>query len=223
MKDLEHHLDEKTHVIWDWNGTLLNDIEMCVDIISSLLNRYGYPAVTVEEYRKKFRFPVREYYKDIGFDLEKISFEDISREFISSYNAKVAECRLFHGTPELLDRLNERGLTHSVLSAAHEGDLRNLLGDHRLTEHFLHIYGLGDHYAASKTERGRQLIAALDTPRENIIMIGDTDHDVEVARAMGVDILLFGDGHQCPTRLIEAHPRVVLRCEKGGPVQLYQR
>jgi phosphoglycolate phosphatase len=66
------------------------------------------------------------------------------------------------------------------------------------------------------------LIEALDVPREAVIMIGDTDHDVEVARAIGVDILLFGDGHQCPTRLVKAHPRVVLRCEKGGPVQLYQ-
>lgn len=223
MKDLDRFLENKSHVIWDWNGTLLNDIEMCVGIISSLLIRYGYPGLTIDEYRQHFRFPVKQYYQDIGFDFKKIPFEIVSMEFVDAYNQQVHGCSLFHGTAALLDNLNERGLKHSVLSAAHEGDLRKLLNDHDLTGHFLNICGLGDHFAASKTARGLQLMQILDIPATEIVMIGDTDHDIEVATAMGIDILLFGDGHQCPGRLIKEHPMVLMRCPDGGSVRLYSR
>lgn len=221
MKNLERYLDKKSHIIWDWNGTLLNDIDMCVSIISSLLIRYGYPALTVDEYRQRFRFPIRQYYQDIGFDFNKVPFETISLEFVDTYNRQVHGCSLFHGTATLLDELNARGLKHSVLSAAHESDLKKLLNDHDLTEHFLNVYGLGDHFAASKTERGLQLIKELNTSTDEIVMIGDTNHDIEVATAMGIDILLFGDGHQCPVRLLKEHPMVLMRCPDGGSVRLY--
>lgn len=221
MHALEQFLDDKTHIIWDWNGTLLNDIEMCVGIISKLLTQHGYEPVSLERYRQIFRFPVRDYYIDAGFDLDKISFEELTKQFMAAYADEIANCNLFHGVADTIKRLKSCGMTHSVLSAAHEGDLRKLLDEHELSEHFLHIYGLGDHYAASKIHRGKQLIDAIRTAPEKIIMIGDTDHDVEVAKAMGIDILLFGDGHQCPTRLSKIHSKVILRCDQGGPVRLY--
>jgi phosphoglycolate phosphatase len=221
MKNLENFLEGKTHVIWDWNGTLLDDTQMCVSIISSLLTKHGYPPISIEEYRKVFRFPVREYYRDIGFEFNKVPFEVVAMEFIDAYNHRVHECSLFNGVAEVLDRLNEVGLQHSVLSAAQENDLKRLLEVHKLTEHFLHIYGISDHFAASKAARGRQLIEAISAPRNEIVMIGDTDHDIEVADEMGVDILLFADGHQCPTRLIKQHPNVLVRCRQGGNIQRY--
>lgn len=221
MKNLEQFLKGKTHVIWDWNGTLLDDIDMCVSVISGLLEKHGYPAISVEEYRRVFRFPVRDYYLEIGFEFNKVPFEVVAMEFVHAYNARVHECGLYHGVAEVLDRLNEIGLQHSVLSAAHESDLKRLLNTHNLTEHFLHIYGISDHFAASKAARGKQLIETMHVPREEIVMIGDTDHDVEVANEMGIDIFLFGDGHQCPTRLIRQHPNVLVRCRNGGDVRRY--
>jgi phosphoglycolate phosphatase len=221
MKNLDQFLRGKTHIIWDWNGTLLDDIDMCVSIISGLLERYGYPAISVEEYRKVFRFPVREYYRDIGFEFSKVPFEKVAMEFVEAYNARVHECGLFNGVTEVFNHLNERGIKHSVLSAAQEIDLKSLLHKHKLTEHFLHIYGISDHFAASKVARGMQLIEAMHIPKSEIVMIGDTDHDAEVAKEMGVDILLFGDGHQCPTRLIKQHSNVFVRCRNGGDVTRY--
>ena len=221
MKNLEQFLHGKTHVIWDWNGTLLDDIDMCVSVISSLLEKHGYPSISVEEYRKVFRFPVKEYYLDIGFEFNKVPFAVVAMEFINAYKAREHECGLYDGVADVLARLNEKGLKHSVLSAAHESDLKRLLHTHNLTEHFLHIYGISDHFAASKAARGKQLIEAMQVPRAEIVMIGDTDHDIEVANEMGIDILLFGDGHQCPTRLIKQHPNVLVRCRNGGDVRRY--
>jgi len=221
MKNFEHFLQGKTHVIWDWNGTLLDDVDMCVSLISDLLARYGYPTISSEEYRKVFRFPVREYYRDIGFDFNKVPFEVVAQEFIKAYNEKVSECGLFQGVVEVLHRLGHMGLSHSVLSAAHEKDLKKLLSIHNLTDYFLHIYGISDHFAAGKATRGKQLIDTMQVPKDQIVMIGDTDHDIEVANHMGVDIILFGDGHQCPTRLIQKHHNVLVRCRLSGDIQRY--
>ena len=55
--------------LWDWNGTLVNDVALCSQLLNSQLQRHGHaPLGGVEEYRRVFRFPIEEYYKDAGFD-----------------------------------------------------------------------------------------------------------------------------------------------------------
>ena len=61
------------HIIWDWNGTLLNDAWLFVDIMNGVLSNRKLPLITVDDYRKLFCFPVKDYYKKLGFDLENES------------------------------------------------------------------------------------------------------------------------------------------------------
>jgi phosphoglycolate phosphatase len=62
--------------------------------------------------------------------------------------------------------------------------------------HFDHVYGLTDFLANSKLERGRQLMDASGIDRAHTVLIGDTDHDVEVAQELGIDVVIYADGHQ---------------------------
>lgn len=56
-------------ILWDWNGTLLDDVQLCVDALNRLLARYGYPQrYDRDQYRAIFGFPVQEYYARAGFD-----------------------------------------------------------------------------------------------------------------------------------------------------------
>ncbi len=201
MHNLEKHFESKQHVIWDWNGTLLDDVDVCVDVINSLLQRYGHPRITRDTYRKHFRFPVMDYYRTIGFDFEKTPFETLAAEFISDYGEAAPTCLLFQGVTELLESLRSSGKTCSILSAARETQLRELTALHGIEDNFEHIYGLSDHYAVSKIERGLELIREIDIAPEKIILVGDTDHDIEVANRLGIDLVLLGDGHQEYERL----------------------
>ena len=76
------------HIIWDWNGTLLDDAWLFVDIMNGVLENRNMDTITVEKYRKIFGFPVEEYYKKLGFDLEKESFYESGLEFIRAYEKR---------------------------------------------------------------------------------------------------------------------------------------
>ena len=82
-----------SHVIWDWNGTLLDDVWLCVDIINAMLGRRGVPALDRERYRRIFDFPVPIYYERAGFDFSRETFAAAADEFCDEAARRVGECR----------------------------------------------------------------------------------------------------------------------------------
>ena len=73
------------HIIWDWNGTLLDDTWLCVEGINDSLKKRSLQTITKEIYRKVFSFPVEDYYKRLGFDFKKEPFEVAGDEFVAYY------------------------------------------------------------------------------------------------------------------------------------------
>lgn len=188
-------------IIWDWNGTLLNDAEACRRIINQVLARRGLPALSARRYQALFDFPVRTYYERIGFDFAKESFEKIGSEFIAMYEQQRHRMRLQPGARELLRTLQQRGLQQIVLSAYRHDTLVSLLKDRRLHDHFTWIVGADNHYARGKKDQGLALLQRLKLDRRTTLMIGDTMHDHEVAEAMGIDSVLLDAKHQARHRL----------------------
>lgn len=209
MDKIKEHLEEKEHVIWDWNGTLLDDIDIAVEVIGTLLVEHGLKPITREEYRGKFCFPIVEYYRRIGFSYEKESFEILAEKFISRYGKAVYACNIHPGVTDFLKELRQAGIKQSVLSAAQQSHLEEMLSHHQLIDYFDHIYGLDDHYAHSKVERGLQLIREAGIDPKKSVLIGDTDHDLEVGQKLGVDVILLADGHQTYERLNPIHTKVI--------------
>ncbi|MES2769837.1 MAG: HAD hydrolase-like protein [Bdellovibrionota bacterium] len=197
------------HVIWDWNGTLLDDLDIAVDALGALLDEHNIPRVTNDQYKNVFRFPVMEYYKDVGFDLEKVSFDYLCDRFVQEYNHKRAHlAQLFEGTPDILTAIKNQKM-QSILSAGQQGHLNDITKFLNIDHLFDNIFGLGDFYAASKIERGRQLLEVSGKDLSKTIMIGDTDHDHAVGKNLGIDILLIADGHQNYDKLKSIHHNVI--------------
>ena len=64
-------------VLWDWNGTLLDDVALCVDALNRLLRIYHYPQqYSLAQYREIFGFPIEDYYIRAGFDFSKNSYKE---------------------------------------------------------------------------------------------------------------------------------------------------
>ncbi len=209
MQNLKYILARKSHIIWDWNGTILDDVHLCIDIVSGIAERHGAEKVTRESYLRKFRFPVIEYYKELGFDLNRTSYEHLSKEFFHAYKNKVHLTRLHAGMAELIAELSDSGIKSSVLSAAKEEDLVGMLEHFSIKHLFEHVYGVSDQLAHGKIARGLDLLSKINLPCSQIVLVGDTDHDAEVAASLGVDAILLEGGHQCPDRL-SARKLVVL-------------
>ena len=157
--------------------------------------------ITLEKYREIFGFPVKDYYIKLGFDLDRESFESSGLEFIKEYEKNCFKARLYPQVISLLNELQKLEISHSILSAQHQILLDDLTQYYKIRNQFISIIGLDNHYAHSKIENGVDWIKQLEMNPKEILMIGDTDHDFEVAIAMGVDCILLSHGHNCISRL----------------------
>ncbi|TDI60053.1 MAG: HAD family hydrolase [Alphaproteobacteria bacterium] len=209
----QHNIDitQYDHIIWDWNGTLLDDVELCIDVVGKLLTAHGLPIPTVDHYREIFGFPVRDYYEALGFDFSITSFEDLADQYIADYDSRADQAPLHVGALPLLDAIAATGVEQSILSAANEAHVVEITKQFGLQDYFKHIYGIHNHHAASKQDRGLELISETGIAPARTLMIGDTIHDHEVGAAMGVDVLLVAHGHQSIQRLKNVHHMVVTK------------
>jgi len=195
------NLQKYKHIIWDWNGTLLDDVELCVNIINSLLVKRKLSAVTLEYYREIFSFPIIQYYEKLGFDFTQESFESIGTEFITEYERKRNQCSLMPDAPKTLQHIFQLGLTQSILSASKQDYLLDAVGGYGLNDTFLEINGLDNHYASSKVDIGKDFVARHKLDPATILLVGDTTHDADVAASIGADYCLIPHGHQSRKRL----------------------
>lgn len=197
------------HIIWDWNGTLLDDLDLSIAVMNGLLASRGLPLLNRARYHALFDFPVRDYYARLGFNLEGDGFERLGAEFITAYDERRLECRLHRGAEEILSAVARAGATQSILSAYRHETLVEIVGHFGLAHHFVRLTGLGNIYAGSKEELGKAWIAELGLPPAEVLMVGDTVHDLDVAGSMGADCILVAAGHHPAARLRTRHDRVV--------------
>lgn len=186
-------------VIWDWNGTLLDDVALSVRLLNRLLTGHGYAPLEggLEAYRRVFRFPIAEYYKDVGFDFARTPYEELAEEYMALYEAESTACPLQPHARAVLERLGRLGVRQVVLSASEQAMLERHLARYGLAEGvFAQVLGLSDILGVSKSQRGRSWMARSGIDPARTLMVGDTDHDREAARAMGTDCVLFSGGHQ---------------------------
>jgi phosphoglycolate phosphatase len=193
-------LDYKT-IIWDWNGTLLDDAWLGVEIMDSMLKRRNMKGLSIERYRDIFDFPVKDYYAKLGFNFSTEPFEIVGTEFIEKYNVRRFECNLRNSAKHMLAKFKEMGIKQFVLSARNHEQLDEELDFHGIHQYFEHFSGLSDNFANGKLELGMQLIKSQQIDIKKTLMIGDTIHDYEVAQALGIDCVLVQGGHQSVKRL----------------------
>lgn len=197
------------HLIWDWNGTLLDDTWLCVAVLNDLLASIGRRAIDEPVYRAHFGFPVIDFYAWLGFDVAGEGFARISERFIAGYYQQDAQCALQAQAAAVLTLAQARGWRHSVLSAQREDNLIRQVERVGLSPHFACLNGTSTIHATGKVERGQGWMARQDLSPAGALMIGDTVHDWDVAQAMGVDCLLVAHGHQAAARLAATGAPVV--------------
>ena len=193
-----------SHIIWDWNGTLLDDLNLCLEIINNLLTKYDLPLLSSKDYLDIFGFPVKDYYRKIGFNFETLSFEVISTEFITAYENGRPNCKLMPGTLVTLETLSNIGYTQSILSASKRDFLTKAVQDYGIQDYFLAINGLDNHHAAGKLDLAQVFMKTQNLDPNTTLLIGDTLHDAEIAHDLGTDCWLIPNGHHSKQRLESA-------------------
>jgi phosphoglycolate phosphatase len=189
-------------IVWDWNGTLLDDRDICIQSMNDLLRQRGLPLLTRERYLKVFNFPVKDYYQALGFDFKQEPFDVPALQFMDNYHQLLPNALLFDEVKATLAFLKERGYRQVVLSAMEQKSLVQSIRKLGIYDYFEAIAGIEDHFAHGKIDRGRLLFERLGLSGKNCLLIGDTLHDEEVASELDCSCALVANGHQSKERLM---------------------
>lgn len=198
-----------THVVWDFNGTVLDDVRLGIDCVNTMLEARGLPIIPDENaYRHVFGFPIDAYYRRLGFDFEKEDYDTVlAPEWVALYLAGEKSCPMNPGVAETIAAIRERGLSQIMLSASKIQQLEGQLTRLGLSEAFDEVLGLDNIHARSKA------FLAVEWkkrhPDARPLFVGDTEHDADVAEAIGADCVLFLGGHQ-PEELLAARGKPLI-------------
>ena len=188
-----------TYCIWDFNGTILDDVELGIYALNVLLKESGIEKVVEkEEYRKLFGFPIIDYYREVGFDFEKTPYPRLAEDWVKIYLENLDKAKLFFDVVDTFEFFKAKGIKQAVLSAS-EKDILNMQIDMLdIRAHFEEIMGIDNIYGDSKLSLARDWRKR--HPNDKVIFIGDTLHDIETAEALSADCYIVSAGHQSRER-----------------------
>lgn len=185
------------HVVWDWNGTLLDDLACCLQVTNQLLTEFDLPPLaTVAAYQRIFRFPVVDYYADLGFDTSPDgNFKAAAKRYSQLYLRASAACELHAGAAEIIRQLHAARIPQSVISASEQRALESQLAPFELSAWLEAAHGRPDGYATTKLDLAQRWLNESGLDPKLVWFIGDSAHDHEVASSLGANCLLFSGGH----------------------------
>tara|TARA_Y100001960_G_C14721143_1_gene852458 strand:- start:849 stop:1511 length:663 start_codon:yes stop_codon:yes gene_type:complete len=194
-------------IFWDWNGTIVDDTFVFVQILNILLKKYNLKPISLAFYKKHFCFPVIDFYKKLELYKNPLFFKTLNAEFIKLYNKNKLKPKLKPGVVELINLLNSNGFSQCVVSAQNNKTLHGLISYYNLSGSFEQIVGVDNDLAVGKKDLAHQLCKKYKN--KNFIVVGDTLLDHQVAKHIGADCILVDWGHYSSCRLSSSGSFVV--------------
>ena len=199
------------YILWDWNGTLLDDTQAALDTLNIMLARRGGNPIAMDFYRDHFAFPVKPFYEAIGVRLGDEDWDALAREYHDLYAAQPK--RLNFEAFAALERVKAAGVRQSVISALRQDLLDAATTFYGVAPYMEHVYGVDNLDGLSKIDRARELLARVtssvaegERSSLRVTLIGDALHDKEVSDALGVRCILCGQGSHAAWRLRQVAP-----------------
>ncbi len=188
------------HLVWDWNGTLLDDLSLVVAATNASLAELGGPAVTAEEHRRDFRRPIAEYYSGVlGRAIDEEEFARLDKAFHLAYAEGMLACGLSAGA---LEALGSWAGTQSLLSMWFHHELVPTVSRYGIDRYFARVDGLRDPVGGGP--KAPHLVAHLKAQGltgGDCVLIGDSVDDAIAASSVGARCVLYTGGFTDPTRL----------------------
>ncbi|MEH0969564.1 HAD hydrolase-like protein [Micromonospora sp. CPCC 205546] len=194
------------HLVWDWNGTLLNDLSLVVASTNAAFASVGGPAVTADEHRVRFRRPIADYYAEVlGRAVDDDAFGLLDRIFHDAYRTGLTTCELAHDAGVAMAAWPG---SQSLLSMWFHEELVPTVHTYGLTGHFVRVDGLRASVGGDrKAESLRRHLAELGVDGRDVVLIGDSIDDADAAVSVGGRAVLYTGGFTDPNRLrASGHP-----------------
>jgi phosphoglycolate phosphatase-like HAD superfamily hydrolase len=190
-------MSAEKYILWDWNGTLLDDTSAALATLNAMLRRRGVGEIGLEFYRDNFAFPVRPFYEAIGMVLDNEDWDELAQEYHDLYAQQPK--RLNPDAVSALKAVSAAGVRQSIISALRQDLLEEAVRSYGVEGYFEHIYGVDNLDGESKLSRAEDLVKMLGD--KDFVVIGDALHDKEVADRLGCGCVLCSQGSHSHSRL----------------------
>lgn len=185
------------HVVWDWNGTLFDDLHIVVEAVNRGIRELGTGPITLDDYRDHYTRPVRVFYDRVfGRRLADHEWQRLDELFHDGYRALLEQATLRQDARKALELVRERSLSQSLLSMFPHDELLPLVDRLGASHYFDRIDGLrgvpGDAKASYLESHLIELIGDIN-PSE-VLVVGDTPDDAVAAGHVGAKCVLIDIG-----------------------------
>ena len=196
----------RPHLVWDWNGTLLNDLDLVVACTNTVFASEGGPMVTAEEHRVRFRRPIADYYAEVlGRAVDAAAFGRLDKIFHDAYRVGLTSCEL---ALDAVDAMAAWPGSQSLLSMWFHEELVPAVQTYGLTRRFTRVDGLRAEVGGDrKAESLARHLDELGVDGRSVVLIGDSIDDADAALSVGGRAVLYTGGFTDRARLnASGHP-----------------
>jgi phosphoglycolate phosphatase len=197
QNNFEKRINMIKTIIWDWNGTLLNDVDYNMDVVNAMLKRRGMKILTRDEYRILKKVPIKQFYIDIGIDVSTDNtFSEIIKEYWVIYKEKYPQLKLNENAKNILQKTQKNGVKNYLLSLTNNKELVKQIDSFDIRSFFEKIAGSIDSEAKNKIDKLKKLIEKEKIIINESLIVGDVINDYEAAEEFGMRCILYSNGHQ---------------------------
>jgi phosphoglycolate phosphatase-like HAD superfamily hydrolase len=182
------------HVIWDWNGTLIDDLPAVVESVNVSLAAIGGKSIDANDYRDFYTRPVRVFYdRLLRRPVTDHEWAVIDRTFHETYARTLNRIPLTHDALAAIEAVAATGATQSILSMWWHQDLVLEVARRGLDEPMVRVEGNTQDAGEGKARLLEIHLAKLEG-NGGIVMIGDATDDAHSAKEVGVPVILYDGG-----------------------------
>lgn len=198
-----------THIIWDYNGTVLDDAAVSVTAVNEMLRERSLPLTDIDAYRETVALPLEDYYTSLGFQGADMS--RLSVEFRSHCGQHPELASIFDDFYDTARNVKALGIKSILLSSLYTPFLMAEVEKYQIAGYFDRITGLNNKSVGSKLDTCKALIIEDGLSPESLLIIGDMVNDARMAKALGAHCVLIPNGHNSRRRC-EQEQVAVLDC-----------
>jgi len=183
------------HVVWDWNGTLLDDLDQVIAAVNETLRELGESPISAVMYGAHYQRPVRRFYESLlGRVVPDHEWHLIDELFHNAYRSQLPNVTLAPDATEALEAVDSAGHTQSLLSMLLHDDLVDMASTFGVDRFMRRIDGLRGARGVQKLASLESHIDALGLTTGDVLIIGDALDDVAAAKAAGSRCVMYDRG-----------------------------